>query len=131
MNKAEEQYLYQFGWTKAKGDVMTLWGLEEAEFIKRVKDYCEKRKRAYDAGSIFALQGACDFFNSIIHAIDGGQITDWPSFVEYMTGEDYEQKPKCEYCNDTKEVPAPHYSSKGDIPDCDFIRCPKCGVDDE
>ena len=55
-------------------------------------------------------------------------------FVDWLNRGGQKQqtpKPKCETCNDTKEVSAPHYSSKGDVPDCDFIKCPKCGVDDE
>jgi len=131
VNKAEEQYLYNL--QRAEGLV---FAMQEGYSYKRSEGFIkELRLSLRTKASVFiandAYRGAIDYLATIIHAIDFGTIKDWPSFVEYMTGEDYEQKPKCEYCNDTKEVPAPHYSSKGDIPDCDFVKCPKCGGDDE
>jgi len=134
MNKAEEQLQYVWGQTKQK-DFILEYAYEARElklFIKHLRDYCmnECHLFAQNKNTNQMRVGRIDYLNSIIHAIDGGIIKDWPSFVEYMTGEDYEQKPKCETCNDTKEVPAPHYSSKGEAPDCDFITCQKCGVDE-
>jgi len=128
MNKAEEQYLYQWGRATAQSELMA-WSWPKIEgFAAMLKEYCLRNMRDE---YIQLNRGGNDYRTTIIHAIDGGQIKDWPSFVEYMTGEDYEQKPKCEYCNDTKEVPAPHYTKGGEPYDCDFIRCPKCGGDDE
>ena len=94
---------------------------DDRYFAPKLKDNCKEKMRERETS---------EYPLTIIHAIDFGTIKDWPSFVEYITGEDYEQKPKCETCNDTKEVPAPHYSSKGEAPDCDFITCQKCGVDE-
>ena len=132
MNKAEKQLRYVRGQSSAKSMVIS-FGIDNPlgiDFTFWVKDFCIVQAGINAASPIDKYsQGHIDYYNTIIHAIDGGQIKDWPSFVEYMTGEDYEQKPKCEYCNDTKEVPAPHYSSKGEPPDCDFIKCPKCGGD--
>ena len=134
MNKAEEQYRYNQGRIMAQADIMDAIYSDKAStnITAGIKSYCCVEKTMYRDKLHPIAKGRLDYINTIIHAIDGGTIKDWPSFVEYMTGEDYViEKPKCEYCNDTKEVPAPHYSSKGDVPDCDSVKCPKCGVDDE
>ena len=134
MNKAEEQYLYNWGKAEATRQIYQQGLLFLQHFpqdIIEVLDFCKGQAKSLSKDDIsHTSRGQLDYYSTIIHAIDGGIIKDWPSFVEYMTGEDYEQKPKCETCNDTKEVPAPHYSSKGEAPDCDFITCQKCGVDE-
>jgi len=125
MNKAEEQLLVLKKRLAAQYAVIQRaqnYRDTPISFASKLKERCEE----------YLSEGnQSDYYTTIIHSIDGGQIKDWPSFVEYMTGEDYEQKPKCEYCNDTKEVSAPHYTKGGEIPDCDFIKCPKCGGKDE
>ena len=125
MNKAEKQYLYNLQKSGAMFDVMEKgWRYKDEsseDFKARIRRYCEHFSVGFGNN-----KGRVEYCGSIIHAIDFGTIKDWPSFVEYMTGEDYVEKPKCETCNDTKEVPAPHYSKGGEIPDSDTIVCKKC-----
>jgi len=138
MNKAEEQYLYNWGKAEATRQIYQQGLLFLQHFpqdIIEVLDFCKGQAKSLSKDDIsHTSRGQLDYYSTIIHAIDFGQIKDWSSFVEYMTGEDYVEeveKPKCEYCNDTKEVAAPHYTKGGEIPDCDFIKCPKCGGNDE
>jgi len=168
MNKAEEQLQYVWGQSQAKTNIIAFAHDNShkkdfhAAMILRLEEAGEKVLEVPQDD--FAI-GIKEYNRELLLSFVTGTIKDWPSFVEYMTGEDYkkdEEKPNCrlyptvlpckgcserdcegyippdmeghevcEYCNDTKEVSAPHYSSKGDVPDCDTIKCPKCGVDDE
>jgi len=134
MNKAEEQYRYNQGRIMAQADIMDAIYSDKAStnITAGIKSYCCVEKTMYRDKLHPIAKGRLDYINTIIHAIDFGAIKDWPSFVEYMTGEDYvEEKPICETCEGSGEVSAPHYSLKGEIADCDFITCPKCGGKDE
>jgi len=131
MNKAEEQFLYNLQRIEGKAFVM-----KEGYMYKREESFIDhlnlslQEKLSKSSEDIF--EGATDYLNTILQTIDFGVIKDWPSFVEYMTGEDYAvDKPVCETCEGSGEVSAPYYSSKGEAPDCDIVRCPRCGVDDE
>ena len=128
MNKAEEQYEIRRGRCFAQAELMAFaQNVTKRHFLESIKDELEHTEIANSKKKKDEfLKGISDFYSEILRSIYGGTIKDWPSFVEYMTGEDYEEKPKCEYCNDTKEVPAPHYSKGGEIPDSDTIVCKKC-----
>lgn len=88
MNKAEEQYLYWWGWNVAKSTLMREWNQEG--FIEKLMGLCKERLYSDKVSGEFGRKGWHDFYSSIIHAIDCNVITDWPSFVTYMTGEAYE-----------------------------------------
>lgn len=63
------------------------------------------------------------FSNGLWHILINGQksMRAFPSLSDAI-----KTYRKCEHCEGTGEVSAPHYTKGGEAPDCDFEKCKYC-----
>ena len=105
MNKAEEQLQYVWGQSQAKTNIIAF-----AHDNSYKKDFHtvmilhleEAGKKVLEVPQDDFARGIREYNRELLLSFITGTIKDWPSFVEYMTGEDYVvEKPNCEYYHET------------------------------